>query len=102
MPIFNLANIEDQNKLGLIRVMAKESGLIHCISSVPSHECSAFQSDTIILVIYNGAFKPALQDILGKVFNKFGPEPYGMAADTSEEEFIELKLGTCICGFSTF
>ena len=102
MPIFKLASMEDQSKLGLIRVLAKESGLIHCISSVPPHECSVFHSDTIILVIYDGEFKPALQDILGEVFTLFGPEPYGMAADTSQEEFIQLKLGSCICGFSTF
>ena len=102
MPIFKLTTVEDHSKIGLIRNLARESGSIHCISSFPPHECNVFNSETIVLVIYDNGFKPALQAILSEVFALYGPEPYGMASDTTQDEFIQLKIGLCICGFSTF
>ena len=102
MPMFRLQTMNDYSKIVLIRNLAMENGYIYCISSDPAHECDDFNSEKIVLVIYDNEFRPALQAILADMFAQYGPGPYGMEANTSQDEFIQLKLGSCICGYNNF
>ena len=100
--MFKLQSMNDFEKIVLIRNLALEHGSIYCISSDPEHECNEFHSENIVLVIYDSEFRPALQAILTDIFAQYGPGPYGMASNTSQDEFIQIKLGSCICGYNDF
>ena len=102
MPIYTLASQADMSKIAQIRNHAMVHGSVHCISSTPAHQCNEITSETIALVIYNRGFKGAVQDIVRELFTQYGAVYYGMSPDTSEEEFIQLKMGSCICLFTTF
>ena len=102
MPVFTLASQSDQTKIALIREHASVNGRVYCVQSTPAHQCDGVTSENIALVIYNRLFKGAVQDIVRDLFAQYGPVFYGMSADTCEDEFIQLKMGSCICGFSTF
>ena len=102
MRVFNLASQSDQSKIALIRNHASVNGWVYCVRSTPAHQCDEITSENIALIIYNRLFKGAVQDIVRDLFAQYGAVYYGMSADTSEEEFIQLKMGSCICGFTTF
>ena len=103
MPVYKLASQSDTYKIAQIKNHAMvHGGKIYCISSRPAHQCNEIASDTIALVIYNSSFKHAVGEIVKELFAQFGAEYYGMFTDTSEEEFTQLKMGSCFCGFSTF
>ena len=102
MPTYKMTSRKDFDKLCEIRRVAMEKGTLYCISSKPEHNCEPFQSENIVLVTYDIQFNSALQTILAELFDQYGPGPYGMDPNTSREEFTQIKLGTCICGYSDF
>ena len=53
-----------------------------------------------ILVRYNPQFRTPLKDLLKELYEEYGTEVYGMDPETSLEEFIQIKLGTCVCGYT--
>ena len=102
MPIFTLASHADMGNIDLIRNHAMVHGSVHFIPSTPPHHCDEISSETIALVVYNTGFKVIVQDIVRELYTQYGAVYYGLSPDTSEPEFIQLKMGSCICGFTTF
>ena len=91
----------DQHKISQIRDTALVRGLLFCVPDTASHICVKYSTENAVLVCYHAEFRQVLKDILSEVFEEFGPEHFELEEDTSVEEFIEIKLNTCICGLST-
>ena len=101
MALVYLRNAGDQYKITQIRETALIRGLIFCKPEKAPHICLRYNTANAVLVCYHEEYRQALSDILTEVFEEFGPEHFELEEDTSVEEFIEIKLNTCICGLST-
>ena len=102
MPVYNLQTEEDVQKLVTIKHSILQQGVaIFCIPSEPEHLCHTLDSDNVVLVVYDPQFRAALKTVMSRVFSRHGAEQYGMAYDTSVDEFMYIKLGSCICGYSS-
>ena len=102
MPTFILDTVHDYEKLVIIKEFALEHTGVFYMNM--EHICEEMSQphllslENIGLVRYKEPFRPALEAILRDVFLECGP-PEGMEDDTSCEEYIELKLPSCICGY---
>ena len=102
MPVYTLTTQADTYKIATIKNHAWVfGGKMSFISNRPAHQCNEILSDSIAVIIYNSSFKQAVHEIVNELFTQFGPVYYGMVPDTSEEEFTQLKIHSCCCGFST-
>ena len=102
MPVFHLSSQADQSKIALIRKHASENGWVYSVRSTPPHMCDEITKEDIAVIIYTRHFQGAVKDIIRDLFAQYGPAYYGMSEETCEEEFIDIKMHSCICGFSTF
>ena len=102
MPVYTLTTQADTYKIAAIKKHALVfGGKMYFVSNRPAHQCNEIPNDSIAVIIYNSSFKQAVHEIVNELFTQFGPEYYGMFPDTTEEEFTQLKMGSCMCGFST-
>ena len=93
--------VDDYEKL-----VIKEFALIHTgvFYMDMDHTCEELSQPELLtlehigLVRYKESFRPAFEAILREVFLECGP-PEGMEDDTSCEEYIDLKLPSCIFGY---
>ena len=101
MALVHLATDNDFYKLAEIKMTTLVRGLIFCVPDFAPHICLQYNTANAVLVCYNQQFKPALSEILADVFEDFGPTHFELLEDTTLQEFIDIKLNTCICGLST-
>ena len=94
MPVYKIKTQSDTSKIAEINNHALVFGeKMYFINSRPVHQCIEIPSNNIAVIIYNNRFKNAVEEIVNNLFDQFGPEYYGMCADTSQVEFTHAENG---------
>ena len=78
----------DQDKISQVRDTALLRGLIFCVPGPAPHVCIKYPTENAVLVFYHTTFQPILRNILSEIYKIFGPEPFGLEEDTSEDVAI--------------
>ena len=100
MPIYELIQGGDHQKLQELRTIAQSTGNFYFISRKPKHACDPAPGEGVILVMYNPQFREPLKTLLKEIYELYGCEEYGMDPETTLTEFYEIKLGSCVCGYT--